>query len=80
MAEQRGTFEKFVDSICYSESELCAGAMTLSFSKYLLWEAMNFLQHSTHFSRRRQNNKVSTRTFQTALEPSSQGGWGWRSM
>jgi hypothetical protein len=45
MAEQlRGQFEKFVVSSYYSESELCGGAVTVSFS-----------------------NKVSPRTFQTAL-------------
>jgi hypothetical protein len=31
----RGPFEKFVDSPYYSESELCGGAVTVSFSKYL---------------------------------------------
>jgi hypothetical protein len=31
----RGPFAKFVDSSYYSESELCGGAMTVSFSKYL---------------------------------------------
>jgi hypothetical protein len=31
MAEQRGPFEKFVDSSYYCESELCGGAMTVSF-------------------------------------------------
>jgi hypothetical protein len=31
MAEQRGSFEKFVDSPYYSESELCGGAVTLFF-------------------------------------------------
>jgi hypothetical protein len=32
----RGPFEKFVDSPCYSESELCGGAVTVSFSMHLL--------------------------------------------
>jgi hypothetical protein len=31
-----GQFEKFVDSPYYSESELCGGAVTVSFSKYLM--------------------------------------------
>jgi hypothetical protein len=31
MAEQRGPFEKFVDSPYYSESEICGGAVTVSF-------------------------------------------------
>jgi hypothetical protein len=47
----QGPFEKFVDSPYYSESELCGGAVTVSFSKYLPWQAMNFLQRSTHFSK-----------------------------
>jgi hypothetical protein len=45
-----GPFEKFVDSPYYSESELCGGAVTVSFSKYLPWQTMHFLQRSTHFS------------------------------
>jgi hypothetical protein len=31
----RGPFAKLVDSPHYSESELCGGAVTVSFSKYL---------------------------------------------
>jgi len=46
-----GPFEKFVDSPYLSESELCGGAVTASFSKYLPWQAMHFLQRSTHFSK-----------------------------
>jgi hypothetical protein len=38
----RGPFEKFVDSRYYSESELCGDAVTVSFSKYLPWQAMHF--------------------------------------
>jgi hypothetical protein len=38
-----GPFEKFVDSHYYSESELCGGAMTVSFSKYLPWQAIHFI-------------------------------------
>jgi hypothetical protein len=41
----------FVVSSCYSESELCGGAVTVSFSKYLPLQAMNFLQRSTHCSK-----------------------------
>jgi hypothetical protein len=68
MAKQlRGPFEKFVDSPYYSESELCGGAVTTSFSKYLPWQAMHFLQRSTHFWKRRRSNKVNPRTFQTDL-------------
>jgi hypothetical protein len=32
-------------------SELCEGAVTVSFSKYLPWQAMHFLQRSTHYSK-----------------------------
>jgi hypothetical protein len=49
--------QKFVDSPYYSESELCGGAVTVSFSKYLPWQAMHLLQRSTHFS------KTCCRTF-----------------
>jgi hypothetical protein len=45
----RGPFPKFVDSPYYSESELCVGVGTVSFPKYLPWQAMHFLQRSTHF-------------------------------
>jgi hypothetical protein len=47
----RGPFEKFVDSPYYSGSKLCGGAITVSFSKYFPWQAMHFLQRSTHFSK-----------------------------
>jgi hypothetical protein len=47
----RGPFAKFVDSLYYSESELFGGAVTVSFSKYLPWQAMHFLQRSNHFSK-----------------------------
>jgi hypothetical protein len=47
----RGSFAKFVDSPYYSESELCGGAVTVPFSKYPPWQAMHFLQRSTHFSK-----------------------------
>jgi hypothetical protein len=46
-----GPFAKFVDSPYYSESELCGGAVTVSFSKYLPWQAMHFLQLTTHLSK-----------------------------
>jgi hypothetical protein len=45
----RVPFAKFVESPQYSELELCGGAVTVSFSKYFRWQAMNFLQRSTHF-------------------------------
>jgi hypothetical protein len=47
----RDPFAKFLDSPCNSESELCGGAVTVSFSKYLPWQAMSFVQRSTHFSK-----------------------------
>jgi hypothetical protein len=40
-----------VDSPYYSQSELCGGTVTVSFSKYLPWQAMHFLQRSTHLSK-----------------------------
>jgi hypothetical protein len=43
--------EKFVDSLYYSESELCGGAVTVLFSKYFPPQAMHFSQLSTHFSK-----------------------------
>jgi hypothetical protein len=49
----RGPFTKFLESPYYSESELCGGAVTVSFSKYLLWQAMHFLQRSNHFTKTR---------------------------
>jgi len=39
----REAFEKFVDSPYYSESELCGGVVTVSFSKYLLWHPISKL-------------------------------------
>jgi hypothetical protein len=47
----RGPFAKFVALPYYSESEICGGAVTVSSSKYLPWQAMHFLQRSTHFSK-----------------------------
>jgi hypothetical protein len=44
-------FAKFVDLSYYSELELCGGAVTVSFSKYIPWQAMHFLQRSTHSSK-----------------------------
>jgi hypothetical protein len=51
MTEQRGPFDKFLVSPYYSGSELCEGAVTVSFSMYLPWQATHFLQRSTHFSK-----------------------------
>jgi hypothetical protein len=49
----RGPFEKFVDSPYYSVSELRGCAVMVSFSKYLPWQAVHFLQRSSHFSKTR---------------------------
>jgi hypothetical protein len=38
----RGPFEKFVDPPYYSESKLCGGAVTVSFSKYRPWQVRHF--------------------------------------
>jgi hypothetical protein len=46
--------KKFVDSNYYPETELCAGAVTVSFSKYLTWQPMVFLQRSTRFLKQKQ--------------------------
>jgi hypothetical protein len=51
LSHLQGSFAKFVDSPYYSESEFCGDAVTVSFSKYLPWQAMHFLQRSTHFSK-----------------------------
>jgi hypothetical protein len=48
----RGPYEKFVNSPYYSELELCGEAVTVSFSKYLPWQTMHFLQRSNHFSKK----------------------------
>jgi len=53
MEQLRGPFEKFVGSpyyFDYFESELCGSAVTVPSLKYLPWQAMHFLQRSTHFS------------------------------
>jgi hypothetical protein len=34
MEQLQAPFEKYLDSPYYSESELCGGAVTVSFSKY----------------------------------------------
>jgi hypothetical protein len=40
-----------MDSPYYSELEFCGGVVMVSFSKYLHWQVMHFLQRSTHFSK-----------------------------
>jgi hypothetical protein len=62
----RGPFEKFVDSPYYSESELCGGAVTVSFSEYLLFlTTLHPLLKS--FRRIVEQAVLSPRNFQTAL-------------
>jgi hypothetical protein len=46
-----GLSEKFMDSSYYSKLELGEGVVMASFSKYLPWEAMHFLQCFAHFSK-----------------------------
>jgi hypothetical protein len=67
MMEQRGPLEKFVDSPYYSELEFWGGAVTVSFSKCLPWQAMHLLQRSPTSRKRKRSNKVSSRTFQMVL-------------
>jgi hypothetical protein len=50
IGDVQGPFMKFMDSPYYSELELCGGVVMVSFSKYLPWQVMHFLQHSTHFT------------------------------
>jgi hypothetical protein len=53
----RGSFEKFADSPYYSESEICGGAVTVSFSKYLP-------SHNAPFTcRKRDADRCSIRNF-----------------
>jgi hypothetical protein len=63
----RGPFVKFVDSPYYSELELCGGAVTVSFSKYLPGKAMHFLQRSTHFSKTCCRPLVTSKFFASEL-------------
>jgi hypothetical protein len=45
------TYMRVMDPPYYSESEICGGAVTISFSTYLPWQAMHFLQLNIHFSK-----------------------------
>jgi hypothetical protein len=45
----QGPFEKFMASSYYSVLEPRGGVMMVSFLKYLPWQMVHFLQHSTHF-------------------------------
>jgi hypothetical protein len=63
----QGSFAKFVDSPYYSESELCGGAVTVSFSKHFTWQAMHFLQRSTHFSKTCCRPLITSKSFASEL-------------
>jgi hypothetical protein len=42
---------RVICKVYYSKSELCGGAVIVSFSKYLPWQVMHFLQFTIHFLR-----------------------------
>jgi hypothetical protein len=70
----RGPFSELVDSPYYTESELCGGAVTVSFLKYLPWQASHFLQRSTHFSETCYRSFVTSRFLASELP-----FYGWKS-
>jgi hypothetical protein len=70
----QGSFAKFVDKPYYSKSELCADAVTVSLSKYLPWQEIHFLQHSTHFSKTCRRPFITSKFLASEL-PSH----GWKS-
>jgi hypothetical protein len=72
MAEQRGPFEKFVDSPYYSKSEQYGDVVTVSFSKYPPWQAMHYNAPPTS-RKRKGSNKVIPRTSQTVLVNTTSG-------
>jgi hypothetical protein len=63
----RGPLGKFVNSPYNRESELCGGAVTSSFSKYLYFQAITPYNAPPTSLKRKWSNKVSPRTLQTAL-------------
>jgi hypothetical protein len=67
MAEQRGAFEKFVNSPYYSESKLCGGAVTVSFFQVRLGKRCTSYNAPPNSRKRKRSNKVSSLTFQMAL-------------
>jgi hypothetical protein len=74
----RGPFAKLVDSPYYSESDLCGGAVTVSFSKYLPWHAMHFLQRSTPCSKT--CCRPFAASFRRIVEQAMLTSWyGWKS-
>jgi hypothetical protein len=66
----------------YSESELCGGAVTVSFSKYPPLQAMHFLQRSAHFSKTccRQFAANFRRVVEQELLTSEPSFHGWKSL
>jgi hypothetical protein len=58
----RGPFHKFVDSPYYSQSELCGGAVTVSYSKYLLGKRCTSY-NAPPTSRKRATDRWSLRNF-----------------
>jgi hypothetical protein len=55
-----------VDSSYYSKTGLCGGAVTVSISKYHPWQAMRFLQRSTHFSKTRCSPLITSKFIASA--------------
>jgi hypothetical protein len=70
----RGPFAKFMDSPYYYDSVLCGVVVTVSFSKYLPWQATRFLQRYTHFSKTRCRPLITSK-FLTSELPFH----GWKS-
>jgi hypothetical protein len=58
-----GRLQSSWTQLYYSESELCGSAVTVSFSKYIPWQATHFLQRSTHFSKTCCRYRWSLRNF-----------------
>jgi hypothetical protein len=72
----REQLEKLGYSPYYSKSELCGGAVTASFSKYLAWQALHFLQRSTHFSKT--CCRLFAASFRRTVEQAVLGSWSLR--
>jgi hypothetical protein len=70
-SEIQGLFENFMDSLYCAESELCGGVVTVSFPKHVAWQAMHFLQRSTHFS------KTCCRQFAASFRRSLGAPFSW---
>jgi hypothetical protein len=69
MAEQlRGPFEKFVDSLYYSESELCGGAVTVSFRSTSLGKWCTCYNSLPTSQERKRSNEVSPYEWKQLLQ------------